>query len=405
MDVFLARQPIFDRKQKVYAYELLFRSGSRNFFDSLDREKATADVINNGFFSMDISQVTSGKRAFVNFTDDLLKSGAAHLLPKDLLTVEILETVEPDAEVIQSCKDLKLAGYQLALDDFIYEEKFRPLVELADIIKVDFMATTEKQMVALFRREITDTTRMLAEKIETKEMFDTAMALGCEYFQGYFFSKPVILTGKELSHSRLARLQILRELNRVELDVTVLDEIFRREVGLSYKLLKYVNSPVFGLRGRVSSIPHALNLLGQREMVKWLSLIILRSMGADKPEELMTTALVRARFGELLAQRTVLQCQAPTLFLAGMFSLLDVFLDRSMEEILRDVPFDEGVRRILTGQPGAATDLHHLTMSYEKGEWTTVDNLATKVGLEGERIPEAFSVALAWAKDLSAVIE
>jgi EAL and modified HD-GYP domain-containing signal transduction protein len=404
MDVFLARQPIFDRNMKVYAYELLFRrSGGHNFFDAANQEQASSEVLTNGFFSMDILQVTSGKRAFVNFTQELLLSGLAHLLPKELLTVEILETVEPLPQIIQACRQLAEAGYSLALDDFVFEQKYIPLIELADIIKVDFLNTTQQQRALLFREQATASVEMLAEKVETQAMYDEAIALGCKYFQGFFFSKPLILHGKAISHSQLARLQLLQEIKKNELEWNALEEIFRREVGLSYKLLKYINSPVFGLRGEVASIPHAMKLLGQKEMVKWLMLMVFRSIGEKKPDELMATAVIRARFGELLAQRIVLPVSPATVFLTGLFSMLDVFLGHPMVEIAREMPADSNVRSVLLGESGPATELHRLLLAYEKGDWLAVIALSALFGLPGQEVAKSYSEAIAWYNHFTAV--
>lgn len=404
MDVFLARQPIFDRNLKVYAYELLFRQGSGyNFFDAANQELASNEVLTNGFFSMDILQVTSGKKAFVNFTQELLLSGLAHLLPKDLLTVEILETVEPLPEIIQACQQLAEAGYSLALDDFVFEQKYVPLIKLANIIKVDFLNTTKQQRALLFGGQVPASVEMLAEKVETQAMFDEAVALGCKYFQGFFFSKPLILQGKSISHSQLARLQLLQEIKKNELDWNALEEIFRREVGLSYKLLKYINSPVFGLRGEVSSIPHAMKLLGQKEMVKWLMLMVFRSIGDKKPDELMATAVIRARFGELLAQRVVLPVSPETVFLTGLFSLLDVFLGHPMMEIAQEMPTESKVRSVLLGEPSLATELHRLLLAYEKGDWLLVISLSALFGLKGKEVAKTYSEAIAWYNQFSAV--
>ena len=404
MDVFLARQPIFDRDMNVYAYELLFRRGSgENFFDAVDQERASTEVLTNGFFSMDIQQVASGKRVFVNFTQELLLSGLAHLLPKDLLTVEILETVEPIPTVVQACEKLASAGYSLALDDFVFAAKYQPLIDLTDIIKLDFLNSTKQQREKLFRSQVPGRVKLLAEKVETQAMLDEATAAGCVYFQGYFFSKPVILSGKDIAHSQIARLQLLQEIQNSELDWTILEDIFRREVGLSYKLLKYINSPVFGLRGQVASIAHAMKMLGQREMAKWLMLVVFRSLGEQKPAEVMTTAVIRARFGELLAQQVDLPVLPATVFLTGLFSLLDVFLGRPMEELIREMPIDAKVRAVLSGEPGPATELHRLVLAYEKGDWPSVVSRAALFGIKGSTVAKAYSGSLAWYNHFTAV--
>jgi c-di-GMP-related signal transduction protein len=259
MDSFIARQPIFDRQQKVYGYELLFRSGLDNVFNHPDPTEATTKVIAHSLLLLGIEPLTRGKKAFINATRDVLVREYMTLLPQESFAVEILETVEPDAAVIAACQKLKQAGYTLALDDFSADGLAAPLVPMADIIKVDFLATGREERTALARRYRPRGIHLLAEKVETRADFLEAMESGYSYFQGYFFSKPAIFSGKDVPAFKFHLLQILAEINRAELDFKQMAEIIKREMSLTYKLLRYINSAFFGLQHQVTSLPQALN--------------------------------------------------------------------------------------------------------------------------------------------------
>jgi EAL and modified HD-GYP domain-containing signal transduction protein len=297
-----------------------------------------------------MKEMTGGKKAFINFTRDLLLEEYATILPKDVVVVEILENVEPDEEIVAACQKLKQAGYTVAMDDFVsYEEKFEPLINLTDIIKIDFIeadAEDRKALVEMFQpRGI----KLLAEKVETKEEFDQAAEMGYTYFQGYFFSKPVIISGKDIPGFKLTYLQMLQEINSPEMDFRKIEDLIKREVSVSYKLLRYINSAFFGLRRKVESIRQALALLGERNIKKWISLIALSSMGEDKPMELAASSLIRAQFCESLAPKMGMRDREHDLFLMGLFSMIDAIIDRPMAEILDELSISEDIKVALSG--------------------------------------------------------
>lgn len=399
MQVFVARQPIFDKQQRVFAYELLYRLSQKNYYDNPDGDRATAEVIANSFLLFGIEALTGGKRAFINFSQNLLKNEVAFNLPRDLVAVEILEDVKVDEEVIAACRRLKQHGYLLVLDDFAFKAELEPLIALADIIKVDFLNTP-----AEIRRELlrfrSDKVSLLAEKVETREAFAEALEMGYTYFQGYFFSKPVILSGRNISGYKLNYLQLLREVSRPEPDLDKLENFIKRDVSLSYLLLKYINSAAYGFRTRISSIKHALVMLGIKEIKKWVSLIVLRGMGEDKPDELMTASIIRAKFGELIAQRIGFNEQSSDIFLMGMFSMIDAILDRPMSEVIADLPISEEIKEVLLGNHNTYRDVFDLIISYEKGNWDELSNLAAGFGLDETQIPDLYIQSLEWSNQL-----
>ena len=400
MEVFLARQPILDRRQKVVAYELLFRSGLDNFFTHHDGEQATADVIHNSLFNFGFDKLVQEKRAFINFPRKILIDEIATLLPHDRIVIEILETVEPDDQLLSVCKSLKRKGYLFALDDFCFQENFRPLISLADIIKVDFLKSDWREREELIRRFGSETTKFLAEKVETIEDFQQGLALGYSYFQGYFFSKPVIVTRHEIVGSQLTYLQILQEIFHPEPDYERIETAIKRDVSCSYNLLKLINSAGFGLRNRIESIKHALVYLGVREIQKWVSLSVLRGIGRDKPDVLFTQSIIRGRMAELLAPYIGLADKAGDLFLMGLFSLMDALLDRPMPEILEELPIAEGIKAALSGEDGVYIKVLRLIMAYEKGNWLWFSQSADELSLHESCIPELYRESLEWADGL-----
>ncbi len=402
MEVFVARQPIFNRQQKVYGYELLYRLGMDNFYNNPagDGDRATSEVIANSFLLIGLDALTGGKRAFINFTENLLKNEVATILPKEVVAIEILENIEVDDKVVNACIKLKKLGYPLVLDDFVLDERFKPLVELADIIKIDFMECDIREKMDVIRRFGSAGVQLLAEKVETTEMFKEAFEMGYSYFQGYFFSRPIILTGQDIPGYKINYLQALEEVNRPEMDFDRLEGIIKRDVSLSYKLLKYINSAAFGFRSKIDSIKHALVLLGIQEIKNWVSLIILRGMGEDKPDEITTSSILRAKFSELIAPKVGLQERSSDLFLMGMFSMIDALISRPMTDILDELPIAEDIKRALLGKECRYRDLYELILAYEKGNWEEFSALATRIKLDEAEVPKIYLQSLAWANQV-----
>ncbi len=400
MDLFIARQPIFTKKQSVYGYELLFRSGSANVFSHGDPDQASARVIVDSLFQLGLPTLTGRKRAFINFTRDLLVWGCGSLLPRDQAVIEVLETVTPDRETLTACRRLKQAGYLLALDDFDGTNGREPLVALADILKVDFRETQQAKRQAMVRQYAPRGIRLLAEKVETPEDFHSAVSDGYTYFQGYFFSKPVMLTGTRAPESRLTYVALLQEVLRPEVSPRRVAAVIERDVTLTYKLLKFINSPFFGFRRRIASILDALMLLGEREIRRWASVIGLACLGAEKPAELVTEAAIRAHFCESLAGDAGLMEQADHLFLIGLLSLLDAILDRPLRQLLDELPIVEAVKGALLGQPGPLRDVRDCVLAYVRGEWAELASIMQRLHLSEEHVPSRYREAVAWAQQV-----
>ncbi len=400
MQTYLARQPIFDADLDVWAYELLFRTGVENAFPDVEGDEASSSVISDSFTTHGIESLTAGRPAFINFTRNALLNGYAELMPKELAVIEILEDVEPDSLVLRMCRRLKDLGYRIALDDFQYTPKHDPLVELADIIKVDFFLSGSFERDYMVRRFRGKKIQLLAEKVETQEEVDQARKAGYAYFQGYFFAKPQIMGAHRIPETQVSRLALMREAGQQGLDYSKLEEVLKRDISLSYRLLKYINSSFFGLRNEIHSIRQALALLGERNVRKWVHLVCLSALGEDKSPELLQNSVCRARFCEQLAERGQLAGRGEDLFLLGMFSLLDAIIDQPMADVVEQVPLSADVKAALLGEANPLRAFLDLVIAYEQGEWGRVDACKQHVPVRTEDVPAMYFEALAWADEL-----
>ncbi len=396
MEVFIARQPIFDRQQQVYGYELLFRSGWDNVFRHHDLDQASAQVIANSLLVMGFETIASGRMSFVNCTRDALVKQYASILPSRTTVIELLEHVEADDEVLAACRALKAAGYTLALDDFVLRDAVEPLLALADIVKVDVLATSVDEQRALFDR-CGGKIAMLAEKVETREEFDRGLAMGYRYFQGYFFSRPLVLNGRDIPTNKLVVLELLREINRPDVDYSKLERILQREVSFSYKLLRYINSAAFACGSQIGSLKQAMAVLGEGEVKKIASLIALANMGHDKPGELLVTAVVRGRFGEVLAPKLALADRSADLFLMGLFSVIDALMDRPLPDLLNSVPLADEIKQALLGHTSRFHSVHQLITAYERGDWNEVARVSQALRLGETDLQSCYVSAVDWA--------
>jgi c-di-GMP-related signal transduction protein len=403
--IFVARQPIFDRDEKIYGYELLFRNGLENFFDeSLNKDYASLKVLLDSFLLFDLKELTRGKKAFLNFTGRVLLSELALAFSTDSVVIELLETIEPTPGIIDVCKKLSGRGYVLALDDFEYDDKYRPLIELASIIKVDFLALRGEERCQIIESSTGMGKRrhkFLAERVETKDDVNEGLEMGYDYFQGYYYSKPVIVLGKDVPSYKVNLVQILKEMQEPEISITRLGKIIRRDVSISYKLLRFINSAAFGLVTDVRSIQHALNLLGIVEFKKWMSMVLLSQLGSDKPDELMINSLIRAKFCEMTAESLGEGKRINDFFLMGLFSLIDAFLDRKMEDVLAELPIPAEIKSALLEKEGKMGDVLQLITNYEQSKWDTVTTFAGKLDIDENEVLQHYFKSIKWANDFS----
>jgi len=393
---YIARQPILNREQNTHGYELLFRSGPENCFLGTDPDMATVSTIDFSLLSVS-SALTSGLPAFINCTHNILARDLITLLPRDRVVVEVLEDVVADEEVIGACDRLRRAGYLIALDDYVPSADTMRLLPYADIVKVDFLATSAARQAAIAADMRRRGVRLVAEKIETREQFDFASQLGYHYFQGYFFCKPQMLTMHDIPCAKLTYFQVLNVANRDYYDVDELERVILREPSLCYRLLRYLNSAAFGLFP-IRSIRHALSLLGQREIQKWVSIVVVISVADDRPSELIASTLTRARTSETLSRLCGIDSSAA--FMVGVMSLMDAILNRPMDAVISQLPLTEECKDALRGSSTGLGRLLQLATSCERGAWEEVAGSAAGLGLNEDKIWDAFRDACRWSADI-----
>lgn len=400
LTTFIARQPIFDRKKQVYAYELLYRSDAVNRAHVFDDEYATLKVIANGLL-IGLQRLTTGKRAFIHFNHQLLMGQIPLLFPTDLLGVEIFEKVEPGERLLRTLERIKKAGYLMVMDDFVFNEPYRQLLEYADMIKVDFLVNSPEKIRLIAQEAGSQKLTLLAEKIETRKVYNEALELGFHYFQGFFFQKPDLVSRQEMPGYKLNYLHILKKIHDPVLELDAIEEIIKRDVSLTYKLLRFINSASFGFRVTVRSVRHALNLLGKREIKKWLTIIVMSGIGKQKPPELVNVAVIRARLCELIAAQFKLRQKPAEAFLTGIFSMMDAFMDRPLEEILEELPLEERVKAALLGKDDPFSSPLKLVKAFEKAQWEELARYSTKLNLEERKLAGLYLEAVEWTKFLS----
>lgn len=402
MDAYIARQPIFKKNMRIFGYELLFRSNSidKNFTDT-DANQASSHVVMESFYSRGLDSITNGKPAFINFTTLLLQENTATLFPKEHLIVEILEDVKPTQEIIDACRALHKKGYTLAMDDFVYRPEYDPLIKISKIIKFDFLLSSPQEIKNMIKQMNVKGKWLLAEKIETYDMFDTAVKLGCTLFQGYFFSKPVTLSAKALSPLKISYINLLKEINSEDyLDFRRLAVTIRNDVALSYKLLKLVNSAYFGLRVKVKNIAQAITLLGTIEIRKWIFMIALMGLSAEKPDEIVKMSMIRGHFLETLNTKSIRAYTDDSVFQTGLFSMLDVLMDMPIDSALEGILIADEVREALIDHTGVLYNLLELVISLEHSNWDKVDELTSLMEVDPKLVTIEYLDAVKWCNSI-----
>ena len=400
MTLMVGRQPILDQNGVTYAYELLYRGENEHVFNNLSEDQATSSVINNSFYSAEFGCVSSGKKSFINFTTQLVLDEVWRVLPKHDVVIELLENIEPTPELIESVKKIKGQGYTLALDDFEYHPKFEPLIELADIIKVDIrisgMANAQKMAKDFLPRGIT----MLAEKVETLQEFKDCRKWGYTLFQGFFFARPEVIESDQIPESKVAKLQLMQKVHQPDIDYGDLVEVLKSDPSLTLKLLKYINSVSMGVRHEVTNLRQALALIGLNNFKKWASVLIMASIAEDKPRELMKLSLFRGRFCELLSDYLGLSDQSSEYFLTGIFSLMDAAFGKPMETVVGDLPLSDEIIETLLGNETKIQSVLKLSQALELEDDIEkyVSELRKSVPLE--KLSEINQEAISWTDQI-----
>lgn len=369
-DAFVGRQPIFDENMNVYAYELLFRNEQRLDALVVDGNEASTQVMLNTFTEFGLDSIVGKHLAFINLTEDLITNEILQLLPCDRVVLEILEDVLVNEVIIDAIRQLSAQGYLIALDDFVYDQSWQPLVEIADIIKLDVLNIAEceiKKQVDFLRPY---KARLLAEKIETIEQFDFLKSLGFDYYQGYFLSKPTVVEGKRTPTNKLSILQLLAKLTQPSPVHSEVEKLITQDVNLSYKILRFINASCFALPRKIVSINEAVLYLGLDNIRRFSSMLAMSGF-SDQPHEVLLAALVRGRMCELLAAE-VSYDDTETYFTLGLLSTLDVMLSMSIEQVVAELPLEEELNQALLNGVGAMGAALSCTLAYEQQRWESV---------------------------------
>lgn len=391
-DIYIGRQPIYDAKLNVIAYELLFRSGKTNAANVIDGDSATTDVIINAITEIGMDQLVGPHKAFINLTHNHILQMAElplHEL-KDRLVLEILEDVKAEDIIVNAVKKLAKDGFTIALDDFIYSESLQPLVDISDIIKIDLMALTDEELEAHAIKLADGKRKLLAEKVETQEEFDRCKKLGFDYYQGYFFSKPQIIKGKSLPVNKLAIMKLLAKLLDNESSTEELTKTITQDITMSVRILRYINSAQFGFGKEVDSIQQAIMMLG-RTTIRNLANLVTMSQIENKPHELLIISMIRAKMAENIAQ--LVKSDKEVCFTTGLFSIIDTLMNNDMELLIEGLPLSENIRAALIRGEGELGEILNCVLAYESGDWKN----ANYNGLSINEIRDCYLEALQWA--------
>jgi len=394
---YVARQPILNAEEQVFAYELLFRDGVDDYFTNPDAESASRNTLDTTML-LGLDVLCDGKRAFINCTRDTLLKDYITLLPAEQAAVELLDSVPPDDLVIDRCQKLKKVGYLISLDDFRLNDPREPLIEFADLIKIDLRTIPWEETENIIKL-YSSRTKIAAKKVETREEFLTTKKAGFSYFQGFFFCKPQVMQARDIPANRINYIRLMQAIAKEEMDPHEVEGIIKSEAALVYRLLRYLNSAGLGLASEIQSVRHGLAMLGEREIRRWIRLVATLSAGQNKSRELVMSALVRARFCELLS--TKVEHGKSDLFLIGLLSLMDTILELPMYTILENIPLDQDSKALLLGEKSTLTPLYQLMIAREKGDWVQMKQFTYELKLPESYVAEAHWSAMQWARQVS----
>jgi EAL and modified HD-GYP domain-containing signal transduction protein len=400
--VHIARQAILDARGHVVGYELLYRGSVRDTACAIEGDVAGASVLTGAVLDLRLEALTDGRTAFINVTRSMLINGVATLLRPSLALFELREDIQIDHEVIEACRALSVSGYRLALDDFVPGSAAEALLPFVSHVKVDTLVMPREMVAELTRRLAPSGVTVVAEKVQTRAVFEWARDAGCGLFQGHYFRRPEMRSGGAVPARHASHLRLMAALNHPTLTTDQLEDLIKQDAALSLRVLQCINSAAFPLRREVRSIGEALVLLGVNPIRKWASVWCLSKLNAGATSELATMALLRARACELLADEAS-DVDPGELFLVGLCSLLDVILGRPMAEALAELPLSDAAREALLGRPNTLRSVLETVMAYEDGGWEEAVAGAEAIGAIESELQQAYTGALSWARDLTAV--
>jgi len=377
------------------AYELLYRAGNHAHAEIENPDAACSQVISNLLLEIGLDRIVGKQPAFLNLTRNLVLSDCVALLPPDRVVIEVLEDVVVDQALLQALGAVRERGHQIALDDFVYHERLAPLVQMADIVKIDVLALDERTVAQQVQQLKAFGVKLVAEKVETQAMFRRCAELGFDYFQGYFLCRPEVLEGKRLQPSHLAALQLLARLQDPEVELQELTDLISRDLALSHQLLRLINSAAFALRREVQSIHQAVTLLGTRTVARMASLATMARSG-ESLGDLLVTASIRARMCELTGAAR--GGDGPEVFfVVGLFSVLDALFGRPMKDVLVQLPLADRVHAALLEREGILGEVLSAALAFEQGDWDSIARLPQAPAV----LQQNYLEAIAWATEVT----
>lgn len=397
----IGRQPILNRNEQICAYELLFRSAqSLDAAAVNDASQATANVILNTLSGFGVRQILGKHRGFINLEFDILMSDSLELLPKDLVVLELLETIEVTPVLFERCRELKEKGFTLALDDHVFSPVYEELYQIVDIVKVDLFVTPVETLGPTLERYRTYPFELLAEKVETKDEFLRCLDLGFDYFQGYYFAKPALIEKKKIDEGGVALLKLMRHLSD-DADIGEIEKIFRSNPGLTYKLLLLVNSVSFAGLQKIKTVRHALSMLGRSHIKRWVQLALFATDGSQNTDNpLMEMAAVRGSLMEQMAtacpQLRGIKEAPDQAFMTGILSLLEAIYDIPIQKISEELNLSDDVQQALTSRTGIYGNLLDMAEALEQADFIKVSELIGPLAIPYDTIIEAQLKAFNW---------
>ncbi len=397
---YLARQPILNADQQLVAYELLFRDGERNCFPNIDPNQATSNILTNNHLTMGVEHVTGDLPAYINFHADTLIRHFPSFLHPDRVVIEILEDVEISAPLISAIKSLKEKGYKLALDDHDFDPKWDVLLPYIDIIKVDVLTISVLEISKKIHSLKSWNGILLAEKVEQKRQFEQLKLLGFTMFQGYFFARPEMLKQKKLSTTKQNILDLISHSSKVKLDFDAINDIFCSDPALTYKLLRFINSPTYGCTQEITSLKHALVYIGELELKKFIALLSLSDLSENKCSEIMRLSLIRAKFCEQISLQRQDQQNPPKAFLTGILSLIDGILDYELHLVLEALPIHQDIKAALRQEESQLSQYLSLATAVEQGLWKDCQLILTSLSVDMLFCFNTYMQAIEWADEM-----
>lgn len=390
--LFIARQPIYDTKKGVMGYELLYRNNAVNEAHFSDADVASCETILNSFMHIGIDNIAGSSLAFINLPREFIVNDSLTPMFREQAVLEVLEDIEPDEDAIKGLNRLKAEGYKIALDDFIYRDELIPFLKLADYIKIEVNELSEQEVEIAFNRLKPYSAKLIAEKVETHEMYQFCFDLGFDYFQGYFFCHPEMIKRKSLPSNKVVVLNIIKKIQEPDISSDELETILVQDITLSYKLLRYINSASFSLRREVDSIKDAIILLGMNNLKNWVSLIMMSKVIDHKPTELIVIGMIRGKMCELIAEKHHPEI-THQMFIIGLFSVLDALMDQPLIDLLDTVILSTPVKMALLYKEGIPGEIYNQVIQYEQCSWDELE----AANINAEEYVQSYLEAVNWA--------